>query len=124
TRVDASAAWFFAFAAAGLKPGAPMPTCGGNGGSIGSDDEETIRTVLPTMRASTYAPSSVSVCTTLRCDGSETSISVRTELELCGAMIAAGCAGCGSIQYPPRESTSRCVPERRSCWLQPLSSVS
>src|SRR5579862_611716 len=53
TRDEASAAWFFALAAAGLTTPTPTPTGVGNGGSTGSDDDETMRTVLPTMRAST-----------------------------------------------------------------------
>ena len=42
-----------------------------------------------------------------------------TEFDWYGAIICADIAGCGSIQKPPRESTSRCVPYSSSSWLQP-----
>ena len=50
------------------------------------------------MRASTYAPSSVSVLTTFIALGSETSISVITESEGLIGSICAVIAGSGSSQ--------------------------
>src|SRR5438093_7243841 len=69
-----------------------------HGTSTGSDCDETTRTVVPTWRAATYEPSSVSVLTTFSDDGSETSISVSTDVVACGRIMRAAIAGSGWIQ--------------------------
>src|SRR5205823_10427805 len=91
---EASTALFRAVASAVLVPAAGVT----HGTSIGSDWDETTRTVVPIWRAATYEPSSVSVLTTLSEDGSETSISVITDDVATGAIMRAVIAGSGSIQ--------------------------
>ena len=91
---EASTALLRAVAASVLAPAVGVT----HGTSIGSDCDETMRTVLPIWRAATYDPSSVSVFTTLSEDGSETSISVITDDVATGAIMRAVIAGSGSIQ--------------------------
>ena len=91
---EASTALLRAVAASALAPATGVT----HGTSIGSDCDETTRTVLPIWRAATYEPSSVSVFMTLSEDGSETSISVITDDVATGAIMRAVIAGSGSIQ--------------------------
>ena len=69
-----------------------------NGSWFGTCAVTTILTLAPTSRAETYAPSRVSVRTTRRACGFETSISVRTDSAGWNGIIRAAIAGIGSAQ--------------------------
>jgi hypothetical protein len=82
--------------------------------SAGTWEETTMRAVVPTSRASTYAPSRVSVRTSRNAFGFETSISESTDVAGRYGIAIAGAAERGVSQYPPRERTSRRSPTSRS----------